>query len=251
MTQLYARVHVSILDSSIAEDWFVRHVFEDFLKLCNFRNGTVDMTRQAISRRLNIPLDKLNPAIDRLEAPDPHSRDPESEGRRLERMDPHRDWGWRIVNFSKYETVRDRAGDADRAARYRARLKAREDEDPEQPAPPDPIKLPKYHPDSEAVLEHLNAASGRVFRKTEPNLTFISARLNEPDVTLDGVKRMIDRQCEMWVGTTMAEFLRPSTLFNRTKFDGYYAAKDEPVITNDNKGRPQMSQLDRIMQGIK
>ena len=50
---LYARVFVKILDSSIAENWQARHVFEDMLKLAD--DGVLDVTRQALARRTNVP----------------------------------------------------------------------------------------------------------------------------------------------------------------------------------------------------
>lgn len=118
MSQFYARIFVQILDSSIAEDFTTRHVFEDFLKLCD-RNGIVDMTRHALSRRLNVPLDILNACITKLEAPDPSSRDPESEGRRLIPLDQHRDWGWQITNYEKYDAMKTKADGAARVARHR------------------------------------------------------------------------------------------------------------------------------------
>ena len=53
---------------------------------------------------------------------------------------------------------------------------------------------------------------------------------------IEGVKKMIVRQCKRWKGTEMAEYLRPETLFNKTKFDGYYAARDLPVeISSEQK----------------
>lgn len=121
--QLYARVFVQILDSSLASDWQVRHVFEDFLKLAN--GGIVDMTREAIARRTNIPMEVLQKAITALESPDPSSRDAEEEGRRLVRLDDHRDWGWLIVNWEKYESIRckydEREKTAERVRRHRER----------------------------------------------------------------------------------------------------------------------------------
>lgn len=116
--QLYARVFVQILDSSIAEDFECRHVFEDLLKVCD-TDGCIDVTRTALARRFNIPLTVLNRCLQKLEQPDPLSRDPDNEGRRLERLDEHRDWGWRILNWAKYEAVRNRAMVADRVARHR------------------------------------------------------------------------------------------------------------------------------------
>lgn len=120
MSQLFARVFLQILDSSIAEDFTTRHVFEDFLKLADYKTGTIDMTRQALSRRLNIPLELLNEAITKLESPDPASRDSEHEGRRIERLDDHRDWGWVILNHAKYDEIRTKADAGIRLARHRS-----------------------------------------------------------------------------------------------------------------------------------
>lgn len=119
MSQLYSRVFIQILDSSISEDFNLRHVFEDFLKLADYKTGVVDMTREAISRRLNIPIELLSPAIDKLEQADPKSRDREHEGRRIERLDSHRDWGWQILNWSKYDALRTRADVNLRVQRHR------------------------------------------------------------------------------------------------------------------------------------
>lgn len=94
-----------------------------------------------------------------------------------------------------------------------------------------------YPPESRVALLYLNEKSGRSFRETAKNLDFIAARLKEPGVTIEGVRLMIDRQCKRWLNTTQAEFLRPETLFNATKFDGYYAAKDAPVILNGEPPR--------------
>lgn len=121
MSQLYARVFVQILDSSIAENFTLRHVFEDFFKLCDHKTGIVDMTRQAISRRLNIPLEQLNKHIKLLESPDPSSRDQEHEGRRIERLDEHRDWGWKILNWEKYEEIKTKSDVARRVSLHRKR----------------------------------------------------------------------------------------------------------------------------------
>ena len=123
MSQLYARVFLQILDSSIAEDFTLRHIFEDFLKLCDHKTGILDMTRQALSRRLNLPIATLDDAIVKLESPDPNSRDEEHEGRRIERLDEHRDWGWKILNWEKYEKIRTRADVYLRVSRHRDKQK--------------------------------------------------------------------------------------------------------------------------------
>jgi hypothetical protein len=106
MCALFVKIFSQILDSSIAEDYLVRLVFEDMLKLAD-RDGFVDMTAGAIARRTNVPLEIVSRGIEKLAEPDPESRSPEEEGRRIVLIDPHRPWGWRIVNYMHYRVIRD------------------------------------------------------------------------------------------------------------------------------------------------
>jgi hypothetical protein len=169
MSQLYARVFLQILDSSLAENWQARHVFEDLMKLSD--DGIVDMTREAISRRTNIPLDVINAAIAILESPDPDSRDPEEDGRRLLRLDEHRDWGWRIVNSPKYEAIRSkedqRIKTADRVRRHREKKSPL--------ASPKETTDPSPDPDPEEALQKRYMALHGVtstLRSAEPPPTY-------------------------------------------------------------------------------
>lgn len=88
------------------------------------------------------------------------------------------------------------------------------------------------------VLLLLNEITGRGFRETESNLLQIAARLEEKGVTLEGVMQMVRRQCKKW-GTDpeMVEYLRPSTLFRRSKFDSYYASREMPVDFDNHNGQ--------------
>lgn len=91
------------------------------------------------------------------------------------------------------------------------------------------------------VIDYLNQKTGRKFRDTAETRSFISNRLAENGVTGEGVRQMIDRQCALWKNDDrMREFLRPETLFNATKFNAYYAAKDLPVTheTHRTTGGP-------------
>ena len=85
------------------------------------------------------------------------------------------------------------------------------------------------------VLTILNECCGRQYREIESNLAVIRQRLDEPGVTVDGVESMIRRQCQKWKGTKMEEYLRPETLFRKSKFDSYYAAKDLPVVADEEQ----------------
>ena len=272
---VYAKVFTQIFDSSIADNWKTRHVFEDLLKLADI-NGVVDMTHEAIAARTRMPLEMVQEAIRQLESPDPRSRTPEADGRRIERLDEHRDWGWLIVNYQKFREIssEEQRREKTRKRVTAFRLKHKELELVKHPvtqcnAPETPCnavshmereterqmekevlsgkpdvacsseapKAPKeksYHKDARSVLHVLNEACGRGFRETDTNLTLISRRLQEPGVTFEGVSMMIARQCRRWANTTMAEYLRPTTLFGKEKFDAYYAAREQPVILTDD-----------------
>jgi hypothetical protein len=142
---MYAKVFRQILDSSIAEDYEVRHVFEDLLKLATV-DGVIDMTVQAIARTTNVPLEIVEKGIRELERPDPESRTTDFEGRRIILLEPNkRSWGWMIVNYQKYRDIQDE--EARRAAFREAKRKQREKEAAKKAAK---IKntLPYVNPDS-------------------------------------------------------------------------------------------------------
>ena len=103
---MFAKVFAQIFDSSISEDYMVRHIFMDLLVLAD-QEGIVDMTITAISRRTNVPPEIISRAIERLMENDSTSRSDAEEGRRLGRLDSHRNWGWYIVNWDKYRNMRD------------------------------------------------------------------------------------------------------------------------------------------------
>jgi hypothetical protein len=135
---MFAKIFSSIYDSSIADDWKVRVVFQDMLILAD-KDGLLDITPQAIARRTNIPLRMIREAIPILEGDDPSSRSPDENGKRLIRLDPHRTWGWRIVNYIRYRESATkemlRMAEADRKRAYRAKFPKR------PPSSPPPLSL--------------------------------------------------------------------------------------------------------------
>lgn len=118
---MYGKLFTSMYDGTLVADWRALVVFQQMLVLCDLQ-GTVDMTPRAISARTGIPLDIIEAGIALLEQPDPYSRTPEKEGRRIERIDGHRPWGWLIVNYRKYRQMM--SGEQKRAA-DRSRLAAK------------------------------------------------------------------------------------------------------------------------------
>ncbi len=106
---MFAKVFGQIFDSSISVDYVTRHVFIDFLILAD-RDGIVDMTPEAISRRTNVPIAVVESSIQKLSEPDPRSRSYNEEGRRIVLLDEHRNWGWKIVNYEHYRDIKDDEG---------------------------------------------------------------------------------------------------------------------------------------------
>lgn len=112
---MYTKVFRSIYDGTLADNWKAMVTFQQLLILAD-ADGVVDMTIGAIARTTGIPLEILNEGIAHLEQPDPQSRTPDMQGRRIAKIDPHRGWGWFLVNFKKYKEMRTREEkrDADR-----------------------------------------------------------------------------------------------------------------------------------------
>jgi hypothetical protein len=124
---MFVKVFSQIFDSSIAENYELRHFFEDMLKLADI-DGVVDMTPEAIHRRINLPIEKVVDFLVELQKPDPKSRSPEHDGKRIVPLDSHRDWGWIIVNYGHYRMLRDE--EARRAYFRDAKRKQRDTEKP-------------------------------------------------------------------------------------------------------------------------
>jgi uncharacterized phage protein (TIGR02220 family) len=71
------------------------------------------------------------------------------------------------------------------------------------------------------ILEFLNGKTGRVYRHVDTNLKLVIARLKS-GVTVGQCFQIIAKKTREWKDDPkMAEYLRPATLFNATKFEQY------------------------------
>lgn len=70
------------------------------------------------------------------------------------------------------------------------------------------------------LLTFLNERTGRNFKPLRANLELIAGRLKE-GATIPDCKAVIIRKTKEWSGTDMDQYLRPATLFNRSKFAQY------------------------------
>lgn len=105
---MYGKIFESMYDGTLVSrgPWQAVVTFQQLIVLAN-RDGVVDMTPEAISRRTSIPLDIITLGLEELMKPDPRSRTPDDEGRRITLLEAHRDWGWHIVNHEKYRQMRN------------------------------------------------------------------------------------------------------------------------------------------------
>lgn len=104
---MYGKLFVSMFDGTLGTrgPWQALVTFQQLVILAD-RQGIVDMTADAISRRTTIPLAIIQQGISELEKPDPESRSPAEEGARIVLLDENRPWGWQIVNYAHYRELR-------------------------------------------------------------------------------------------------------------------------------------------------
>lgn len=124
---MYGKIFDSIYDGTLAEDWRALITFQQLIVLCD-ADGMVDMTPQSISRRTGIPIEHIISGIEVLEKNDKYSRTPTENGKRIELIDDHRNWGWHIINHEKYKNMRDadtiRAQTRERVRKHREKKRS-------------------------------------------------------------------------------------------------------------------------------
>lgn len=86
------------------------------------------------------------------------------------------------------------------------------------------------------IVNYLNQKSGKKYSpKTASTQKHIIARLNDGR-TVDDFKKVIDTKCAQWLGTHMAMYIRPETLFAPTKFENYLNETIGGVSIGSNQG---------------
>lgn len=76
---------------------------------------------------------------------------------------------------------------------------------------------------ADAIIDYLNSVAGTKYQKTPKNRGYINARIAEGH-TPEDCRRVIDNRWTVWKDTAMQEYMRPCTLFNSEKFEGYLSA---------------------------
>jgi uncharacterized phage protein (TIGR02220 family) len=93
------------------------------------------------------------------------------------------------------------------------------------------------------ILNHLNECTGKGFRSVESNLKPIALLLKSYDKKV--IIQVIDNKVAKWQGTSMEDYLRPSTLFRPSKFEEYANEGLAPEVKEKNFGDELNSMLGR------
>jgi hypothetical protein len=117
----YTKLFSSIVTSTI---WCAPHptrvVWITMLAMAD-KNGEVAATVPGLARMANVTIDECETALTAFLSPDPHSRTPDEDGRRIEAIDG----GWALINHAKYRAMASRDEQKSAAAlrqqRYRQR----------------------------------------------------------------------------------------------------------------------------------
>src|SRR3990167_9579595 len=103
---MYTKLYRGIVDGSLYGRKEALTVFFVMLALAD-QEGVVDVLPKKIADILGETEDFVNTGIQELSSPDPISRTPTAEGRRILLLNEHRNWGWRITNYEAYRKIRD------------------------------------------------------------------------------------------------------------------------------------------------
>jgi hypothetical protein len=114
----FAKLFSSITESSLwGEQKEVRLLFVSMLARAD-STGFVEASLPGLARMANLTVAEVEMALEVLEGPDPHSKNPEFEGRRIDKVDG----GWMLLNYDSY---RNRRSDEDRRGYMRDYMRER------------------------------------------------------------------------------------------------------------------------------
>ncbi len=96
------------------------------------------------------------------------------------------------------------------------------------------IKKQKLLDDIYPLIDYLNLKSNKNFRKSNDTaIKLLNARLND-GYTVDDIKYVIDVKCSQWLESPdFNKYLRPETLFNKTKFENYINEQEVKKKSNN------------------
>ena len=102
---MYVKIHTNLLTSSLwACDAQTCKTWITLLVLCD-QNGFVEATAPGIATLSHTPLERTREILESFQSPDPDSRTPDNDGRRIEKING----GFLVLNYLKYRAIVDPA----------------------------------------------------------------------------------------------------------------------------------------------
>lgn len=235
---MYNKLFTKILDSSIwMETTPTRIVWLTFIAAMDEIGFAQFASVANLAHRAIVSMEEAEMAIKCLESPDQNSADPDYEGRRIERVQG----GWIVLNSKKYRDLVTKAiiqeQTRKRVAAYRKR-NAKVTEANETVTPSIAISIAESEildmsskldvsakevlkKESKEILLFLNAKAKRSYRPVDANLKLIQDRLRS-GISFQDLKCIVAKKCREWRDDPkMQLYLRPATLFNKTKCEQY------------------------------
>lgn len=158
MSYSFTKLFSSLTTSTIwCEDSNTRVVWITMLSVAD-RQGRVFASIPGLAGVARVPVDDARRAIAKFLEPDPDSRTPDYDGRRIEVIEG----GWRLLNYAKYREMRDRETVLESKRRYirerrAAERAAREGDDAEQDVEQcRKSRSPSIQAEAEAEAEAIN-----------------------------------------------------------------------------------------------
>ena len=252
---MYGKIFSSMFSGSLHGHWQAIVTFQQMIVLAD-KDGTIEITPSALSATTSIPLDIIEAGIAVLEAPDPASRTPDEEGRRIIRINPDRPWGWHITNYAHYRGIRTAEERREYHKNYWHNRKKASQPDSTGTQQIQPIveaeayveatttlsdksdvsplkeKNKVYREDAKTLLTFLNSKTGKAYRMVDANLKPIESILKS-GVTLQEMKTTTMRKIHDWqADPKMQAYLRPGTLYRRSNFENYLG---QTIVPEDNE----------------
>jgi hypothetical protein len=184
----YTPIFDSVFQGSLCGKWPDIGIWALMLAMQD-KNGEIDAHPTYISTVTGCPVGEVEECIARFCQPDPSSRTPDQDGRRLIPI-PGRGFGWTVVNHRKYrEKARKASFDAARSADGRNAERMRERADPRSPAPTRADPPSDSNADSNTNSEKTKKPAKRAacqfpddLELTEADKAFATDRLTNVDV---------------------------------------------------------------------
>lgn len=251
---MYAKVFAQIFDSSIADDYQLRHFFMDLLVLADL-NGVVDMTQSAIAARTRMPLESVRELLVKLESPDPESRTTTAQGARIAKLDEHRSWGWVIINYDKF---RKTASEEQRREKTKARTKKWRDGDA-------PVTLcdagDAMHRQNEDTLSESVPKLLTQRELAEAIYDLYPRKVGKPDAlrailsqlkqhSFDLLRDSSATLAQMWSGHDMTYLAYPATWFNQQRFNDDPSTWGPKLPTQTNGQPPRRTLVEQELEAI-